>query len=174
VQRARRPSFRCPWIAAAFVRHASCLDVGPMTATATATPKRVLLAEDDGVSRRVLARVLREMGHEVIESADGGRLLVAITAYYKGEHRPDEVDLVVTDVNMPICSGVDILKGMRAAHWRTPVVFVTAHDTPLVREAVTTFGAVLLLKPVDLDLFERTIHEVLARPYPRSSRPPSL
>jgi DNA-binding response OmpR family regulator len=132
--------------------------------------KRILLAEDDSASRSIVAKVLRQMGYDVIESADGGRLLVAITSQYRNEHRPEEIDLIVTDVNMPVCTGVDILKGLRAAHWRTPIILVTAFDTPVVREAAAMFGADVLLKPLDLDLFEETVRKALARD-PQSSHP---
>ena len=46
----------------------------------TIAGKRVLLAEDDASARSIIAKVLREMGLEVSEIDDGGRLLVAITS----------------------------------------------------------------------------------------------
>lgn len=128
------------------------------------TGKRVLLAEDDASSRVVLAKTLRALGCDVVEAGDGGRLLVAITAHYKGSLRPEDLDLVITDVCMPVCSGIDVFKGLRAAHWHTPVVVMTAYETREVRETVALFDAVLLLKPLDLSVFERTVTELLARP----------
>lgn len=131
--------------------------------------RRVLLAEDDPSARKVLARVLADMGLEVVEAADGGRMLVAVTALYKGEHSPDELDLIVTDVSMPVLSGIDVLEGLRAAHWQTPVLWMTAQpDRREVREAVAMFGGVLLGKPFALDDFEATVKELLARPRRRS------
>jgi CheY-like chemotaxis protein len=126
--------------------------------------KRVLLAEDDPSARRALSKCLRELGHDVIEVGDGGRMLVAVAAQYKGDHTPDELDLVVTDVQMPVCSGLDVFKGLRAAHWTTPVIVMTAFETSKVREAVAHFDAVLLNKPLDLDVFEQTVAMLLAKP----------
>jgi CheY-like chemotaxis protein len=125
------------------------------------TCPRVLLAEDDASSRRVLAKVLGEMGLEVTEVADGGRLLVALTAQYKDGHTPDEIDLIVTDVRMPIMSGLEAFKGLRAANWRTPVIIVTAFETAEVTDVVNRFGARLLVKPLDLDVFEATVRGLL-------------
>jgi len=130
--------------------------------------KRVLLAEDDESSRKVMATVLREMGLEVIESGDGGRMLVAVASHYREGRSPGDLDLVVTDVQMPVVGGLDIFKGIRAAGWTTPVIVVTGHDTPLVRETVSRFGATLLSKPLDLDVFEQTVRRSLEAP--RSSR----
>jgi CheY-like chemotaxis protein len=124
-------------------------------------PPRVLLAEDDGAARRALARVLREMGFDVVEAEDGGRMLVALTAHYKGGRSPDDLDLIVTDVNMPVMSGVEAFEGVRAAHWKTPVLIVTASDTPRVGQIADRYGATVLLKPLDLDVFERTVRDLV-------------
>ena len=87
-------------------------------------------------ARRIIAKVLREMGLDVIETNDGGRLLVAITSYYKEGRSPDDLDLVITDVRMPVLSGLEIFKGMRAAHWRLPVIVMTAFASPEVSDVV--------------------------------------
>lgn len=127
------------------------------------TGRRILLAEDDASGRRAIAGVLRSRGAEVIEITDGGRLLVAITSQYKDGHTPDEIDLIITDVRMPVMSGLDVFKGLRAAAWKTPVIVVTAFDSPDVRDVVNRFGAFLLQKPVDLDELEATIDRVLVK-----------
>jgi CheY-like chemotaxis protein len=124
--------------------------------------KRVLLAEDDHAARRALAGALRSLGMDVLEVADGGRMLVAVTSQYRGDHSPREIDLVVTDVRMPVMSGLDIFKGIRAAHWRMPVIVMTAYETPEVRDVVDRYGATLITKPIDLDELERTIRDLLA------------
>jgi CheY-like chemotaxis protein len=123
--------------------------------------RRVLLAEDDESARRALAKSLRGLELEVVEVVDGGRLLVAIAAHYKGERHPEDVDLVITDVRMPVCSGLDVFRGIRAAHWKTPVIIMTAYETKEVRDVVATLGAVLLHKPLDLDVFESTVMRLL-------------
>jgi|CXWL01.1.fsa_nt_gi CheY-like chemotaxis protein len=125
-------------------------------------PKHVLLAEDDASTRRVLASTLRTMGLEVIEADDGGRMLVALAEYYKDGRSPEDLDLVVTDVAMPVVGGLDVFRELRAARWTTPCIVVTANDSPHVRESAARLGAVLLEKPLDLDVLERTVHELLA------------
>lgn len=133
--------------------------------------KRVLLAEDDAVARAVLAKVLRGMGLDVIETGDGGRMLVAVASYYKDGKSPDDLDLVITDVRMPVMSGIEIFKGLRTAHWTLPVIVMTAYATDEVRDATLRYGAALLLKPLDLDELERVVKKMLTLPRSPSSRP---
>ena len=133
--------------------------------------KRVLLAEDDASARTIIAKVLRAMELDVIETDDGGRLLVAVTSYYKEGRSPDDLDLVITDVRMPVMSGLEIFKGLRAAHWTLPVIVMTAYESAEVRDAVSRYGAALLIKPLDLDELESVVARMLARPRTPSSRP---
>lgn len=138
-----------------------------MNAAASIRPyegKRVLLAEDDDDARKVLAAVLGDLGFDVVQVADGGRMLVALTSLYREGRSPDELDLVITDVHMPVASGIDLFKALRAAHWKTPVIVMTAFDSARIREAVARHGARLLIKPLDLDALEETIRELMGRP----------
>jgi CheY-like chemotaxis protein len=126
--------------------------------------KRVLLAEDDEDGRKVMAQVLTAMGLDVITTEDGGRMLVAIASHYKDGRTPDDVDLIITDVCMPVVSGLELFKGLRAAGWTTPVIVVTAHVTSDVQHAVARLDAVLLSKPLELGRFEDAVQLALARP----------
>jgi CheY-like chemotaxis protein len=117
---------------------------------------RALLADDDPDMRHAVARVLRGLGLDVIEAEDGGRLLVAVGAHYRGAYDSDIV-LIVTDVSMPVLSGLEILEGLRVAHWKQPAVVITAHDNDTVRAEARRLNAVLVPKPIDLDVLEATV-----------------
>src|ERR1700691_1369326 len=95
-------------------------------------PPRVLVADDDPEMRRLVSDTLRKDGHEIVEEPDGGRLLVRVAALYQ-KTGALPVDLIVSDIRMPVCTGLDILQGMRAARWRTPVVLMTAFADDEVR-----------------------------------------
>jgi DNA-binding response OmpR family regulator len=125
--------------------------------------KRVLVAEDDPSARRAITSALRAMGLEVIETHDGGRMLVAVTGYYKGGHAPEDLDLIVTDAHMPVVDGLEVFWALRAAHWTIPVIIVTGHDTAEIHDAATRLDAILLPKPLDLDLLESAVRKLLAR-----------
>ena len=135
--------------------------------------KRVLLAEDEPNARAVLSRVLRAMGCDVVEAADGGRMLVAVTSEYKDGHDPAGLDLIVTDVRMPVVDGLDVLRALRAARWATPVIVVTGDDGAAVREATSRLGATVLPKPLDIGALEAAVLRLLVPPRssPRRSAP---
>ncbi len=122
----------------------------------------VLLAEDEEPLRGLLASVMRDLGMDVEEVADGGRMLVRVAAHYRAGQGPEDIDLIVSDVRMPVCSGLDIFKGVRAAHWTTPVVLVTRHPTPEVYECARELGANVVLKPVNVAEFERVVLGLLS------------
>jgi CheY-like chemotaxis protein len=130
-------------------------------------PFRVLLAEDDGEMRRVVADALRGDGYDVVELADGGRLLVDIAARLKTGIGGDSLDLIVSDIRMPICSGLQILSALRDAHWRTPVILMTAFGDEATRKQAESLSAVLFDKPFDLDDLRTAVANLLPRDRPR-------
>jgi two-component system OmpR family response regulator len=113
------------------------------------TPPRVIVAEDDQEMRDLIIGTLRKEGYDVREAADGGRLLVQLTAQYtKGDA---EVDLIISDVRMPICSGLEILEELRAAHSDVPVILMTAFGDDETRARAAGLGALMFDKPFSLD-----------------------
>ena len=69
---------------------------------------RILVAEDDPVSRRVLEIVLTKLGHECEAVADGD---AAWTRLQRGAP-----DVLITDWMMPGLAGPDVIRRLRAAH----------------------------------------------------------
>jgi CheY-like chemotaxis protein len=122
---------------------------------------RVILAEDDTAPRELLAKVMRALGADVESSADGGRLLVAVASRYDAGQAPEDIDLIVTDIRMPVMSGLDVVEALRVAHWRTPIILMTAYATPTIEARATKLGATLLLKPLDLDVFEGAVRALV-------------
>jgi CheY-like chemotaxis protein len=129
---------------------------------------RILLAEDDDEGREVIATALRLIGAEVDAVADGGRLLVAIAAQYRDGNVTSVPDLIVTDVVMPVCSGLAVLEALRAAHWTIPFIVIAGRDTPAVRSSVAKFRATLMLKPLDLIVLQETAQHLI-----RAAKSPS-
>jgi DNA-binding response OmpR family regulator len=125
--------------------------------------RRIFLAEDDSEMRRLVADALRKEGYDVLEAADGGQLLVRLARMCQDDLGPGEgVDLIVTDLRMPICNGLDILGALRAASWRTPVIVMTAFGDAATREQAEKLGAIMLDKPFRLHVLKRTIGELLS------------
>lgn len=124
---------------------------------------RVLVADDDVEMRRLVAESLRKDDYEVIEEADGGRLLVRIAAIYTLGGTRDPVDLIVSDIRMPVCSGLDILKGLRDAHWNTPVILMTAFGDDETRARAEKLGALLFDKPLHMSVLRLVVRDLLAK-----------
>jgi DNA-binding response OmpR family regulator len=144
-----------------------------MIAAHGARKLRVLVADDDVEMRRLVAESLRKDDYEVVEESDGGRLLVRIAAIYAFDTTVDPFDLIVSDIRMPVCSGLEILKGLRDAHWSTPVILMTAFGDDETRDRAVNLGAFLFDKPFqmgDLRAMARTLLQG-RREAPRAAHP---
>jgi DNA-binding response OmpR family regulator len=119
---------------------------------------RILVAEDDGALRSVLERGLRENGYVVDSVADGKAALRYLRAY--------EYDVAVLDWRMPENTGIEVVAQARARGNRTPILMLTARDTPADRVAGLNEGADdYLVKPFDFA-------ELIARVQALQRRPP--
>ena len=63
---------------------------------------RILVAEDQEMARLILTSHLNSWGHEVVEAADGQEALNSIIS------APDEIDMLITDWNMPRMDGLEL------------------------------------------------------------------
>ena len=131
--------------------------------TSTSKRPRVLVADDDVEMRRLVAESLRKDDYDVVEESDGGRLLVRIAAIHALGETSDPVDLIVSDIRMPVCSGRDILKGLRDAHWETPVVLMTAFGDDETRARAEKLGALLFDKPFYMSTLRIVVRDLLER-----------
>src|SRR3712207_4431365 len=68
---------------------------------------RILIAEDDAVSRTILKRAVERLGHECLAASDGSE------AWEMYRRNPD-VDVIVSDWMMPIMNGSDLCEKVRA------------------------------------------------------------
>ena len=132
---------------------------------------RVLVAEDDPEMRRLVVEALRKDGHEVQEVADGGRLLVHIAELFHRDPTMSQIDVVVSDVRMPVCNGLELLERLADARWRVPMILMTAFGDEDTRKRAERIGAVLFDKPLSLDALRAAVKRLAARrswpPYSR-------
>ncbi|WP_041832557.1 response regulator [Actinoplanes sp. N902-109] len=101
----------------------------------------IVVAEDHEDILFVLRRSLERAGHEVITTTDGAQALEAVRA-----HRPD---IVVSDVDMPRMTGLDLCRAIRAdAGLRhIPVVLASGSMLPGDVRAAEAGASATLLKP---------------------------
>lgn len=101
----------------------------------------VAVVDDDESFARALGRLLRAAGCEVDTFSSAEAFSARTTA-------PDP-DCLVLDIQLGAMSGLDLLRQLRNSGSLTPVIFVTAHDGPEVREEAQQAGcAAYLRKPV--------------------------
>jgi len=118
----------------------------------------VLLAEDDPDMRALMAWTLRADGYEVQEVADGDELLRVLGTVEDGSERPD---LVVSDVQMPGASGLEVLARLRASRTPLPVLLVTAFGDWETHARAERLGAEVLDKPFELDDLRKRVFDAL-------------
>ena len=97
--------------------------------------------------RALVAHVLRTDGFDVEEMADGSQLLLRVVHSLLPRSSSTALDLLVSDVRMPFFSGLDVLRKLRANHWSTPVLLMTAFGEPSLGLQVQNLNALLLNKP---------------------------
>ncbi|MBL8208326.1 MAG: sigma-54-dependent Fis family transcriptional regulator [Blastocatellia bacterium] len=83
--------------------------------------KTILLVDDDASLRRVLAHHLTEAGYQVLTAADGKEGLRVFTE--------QQVDLVITDIQMPELSGLEMLRRTSVISPDVMVLVITAHGS---------------------------------------------
>jgi AmiR/NasT family two-component response regulator len=107
---------------------------------APATPRRVLIAEDEALIRLDLSEMLQEEGYEVVGEAGDGEAAVRLTE----ELRPD---LVILDVQMPVLDGISAATQI-VQRRIAPVVILTAFSQRDLVERAREAGAMAyLVKP---------------------------
>lgn len=120
---------------------------------------RILLADDHQSNQMLLARILRDVGHDVVTVGRGDE---AFDAMAEGK-----LDLAILDLNMPDMSGPDVIKLFRAGESgtgeRLPIIVLSADATPAARKRSLDAGANgYLTKPVAADHLQATIELIVA------------
>jgi two-component system, response regulator, stage 0 sporulation protein F len=111
----------------------------------------VLLAEDDPTFRALVARVLRERGFIVTEAGDGEELLELIAAPYARSEPMPTFDVILSDVQMPRFTALDVMLATRQARGGAKVVLMTAYGSEAVKNLAARRGVSCLVeKPFSL------------------------
>ncbi|HTR09827.1 MAG TPA: ATP-binding protein [Paraburkholderia sp.] len=143
----------------------------PDAATAARSPQRpagapgeedhfpsltALIAEDNLLNRGVLRDQLRTLGATVVEARDGEQALARL-----GEQA---VNLVFTDLNMPVMNGYELLKAARLKYPHLPIYAVSSNALPeQIAQGRATGFTDYLSKPVTLAELARVLAEVAAQ-----------
>ena len=105
--------------------------------------KKVLVADDDGINRRVLRRILSRE-YQVVEACNGKEALEMLS-------EDGSIAAVLLDLHMPVMDGYELLDVIRSDEklYQLPVLALTAADANTAKEQVIRAGADdFLIKPV--------------------------
>ena len=119
---------------------------------------RILIADDEGIIRLGLRRLLQGLGHTVVAAAPDGGTALRLAL----EERPD---LAILDIKMPVADGLEVARALSRLDPPIPVVLLTAYgDRELVEQARETGTvAAYLVKPVREPALAATLELIQAR-----------
>jgi len=151
----------CGFLSKPFIVASLSQAVAKALRTGPVAPLRVLVADDMGVNREVVAALLREMGHDAQLVEDGAAALAAATS--------ESFDLMLLDVELPRMSGIEVTAAIRAHEEEAggehaPIIAVTGHGSADDRDRCLAAGMDgFLTKPLMLATLNREIARVLGR-----------
>jgi PAS domain S-box-containing protein len=126
---------------------------GGTTLTGSAT---ILLVEDEALVRAVSVESLEMLGYFVLQAANGEEALGVARGY------PGVIDLVVTDVVMPLLGGPALVQRLRFERPDVKVLYVSGYtDDAIVRQGVLEPGVEFLQKPFPLVALARRVRDIL-------------
>lgn len=119
---------------------------------------KTILAVDDSASvRQMVAFTLRSAGYEVVEAVDGADALQKLNSV--------QVQLVITDLNMPRLDGLGLVQSIRGsggAHRFVPIVFLTTESQDAKKQQAKAAGATgWIVKPFRPEQLVGVVKKVL-------------
>lgn len=116
---------------------------------------KILVVDDSGLARRLIRKILEELGHEVDDVSDGAQ---ALEKYLLNHHQ-----VVILDLLMHGMYGAEVLQKFKQLDPDLPVIIATADIQKTTREQVRDSGAAALLnKPVSKEQMAEVLDIVLA------------
>ena len=115
--------------------------------------KRILVVDDEENARIALSKILAREGYDVASAGNGYEAL----NYLRGR----EVELIITDINMPEMNGMAFLRELNRSHPASNVIMITAYgEVESYIEAMNLGAFEYINKPVKLDELNKVINKI--------------
>ena len=117
---------------------------------------RVLTVDDSRTILAMLRHTLSNAGFEVLQAEDGQKGLGVLAR--------EKVDIVITEINMPVMDGIEFIKHVRAsgAHHSLPILILTTETSQDKRDQGRAAGGTgWIVKPFDPEKLTSVIHRVV-------------
>ncbi len=119
-------------------------------------PVRVMIAEDEELTRLMVRTQLEQLGYEVVGEAETGEDAVRVALQTKP-------DVVIMDIRMPVMDGIEAARQIVSEH-PCAIVFLTAYaEEELVNQATAAGAYAYLLKPFRKQELSPAINVALTR-----------
>lgn len=118
--------------------------------------KKILIVDDASLIRNVAHKAAVEAGYETVLAENGQAGLDAL--------EENEIDLIFSDVNMPVMSGLEMVEKIRAQEKfkYIPIVMLTTESKAELKELAQKFGVkAWFLKPFNKDKFLLVLNKLL-------------
>lgn len=141
-----------------------------MTLHVSQSSKRVLIAEDDNVTRHLLSAVVKSEGYDAVAVNDGREA-------YRILQSDGKFEAAIFDMKMPHLDGLEIIRYMRTEKrlMRIPVMMVTSErDLQLISNSFLAGVTVFLPKPFTADQLQTMVRMLLSRTSVSPASPPQL
>jgi DNA-binding response OmpR family regulator len=114
----------------------------------------ILVVEDDPYMLEALGDYLQRSGATVLRALNGSIAFQLIES--------KRIDLVLSDVQMPVMDGIELLKRVRVKNPKVPIVLLATGQSQLTEESALALGAAgLIHKPFNLKVLGDKISELL-------------
>lgn len=120
-------------------------------------PKRILIVDDEENARVALSKILAHEGYDVLSAKNGVEALNCL--------RNKDVELIITDLNMPEMNGLMFLRELNRRHPAISVIMITAYgEVESYIEAMTLGAFEYINKPVKYDELKKVINKIFKVP----------
>ena len=111
-----------------------------------------LVVDDEAPVRRFAVRVLQQDGFRVLEAADGLEALELLRS------RPEELDVVVSDIVMPRMNGVELMEALSVSHPSLPVILMSGYAGNELLELGIAAPCSIVAKPFSQERLLAEVH----------------
>ena len=121
---------------------------------------RTLIVDDSSVMRKIVERSLRQAGLELLEVHEAGSGIEGLELL-----KAQEVDLILSDINMPSMDGLEFLRQMRAQNLApgVPVVMITTESSmEYVQQAIQAGAQGYIRKPFTAEQVKERVLPLLS------------
>lgn len=120
---------------------------------------KILVVDDEVDLVTTCARFLERLGYRCLKAFSAARAIELLVS--------EEPDLVMTDLQLPDKSGLEIAHHVRSTRPGVPVILTTAYDVPETADAALQAGATLYMpKPFALNDLAKAIFSMLSHGKP--------